>query len=135
MTTRSPRNTTALTKGQAVDRIASLHESAEERYHVALAELRDADGQRMRAILARVPAADREAAERMLAALGIELPETPRTDGRSCFDVARDGDIDEPAVGDVVEDVPSRTPLDELPRGAQPYTPSAVAQAAMKGRR
>lgn len=128
MTTPKPRrNETTLTKGAAVDKIASIAASAEDRYNAALAEIRSADIAKMRALLNRVPAADQAAVAKMLAALNIVVP---------VMDV--DGDFNE-TFGSLPElladdETPSRPSTaeydaDELPRGAQEYPAERAAIA------
>lgn len=128
------RNESALTKGAAVDKIASIAASAEDRYNAALAEIRSADVAKMRALLARVPAADQAAVAKMLAALNIAVPVMDAALGE-----AAEPDDETPSRPSTAEYEEPATKeridlYDAVPKGATDYVPGPAAQAA-RGRR
>lgn len=132
MTARAKRGTLPLSAPAAVGRIRAIYADQERR----IAELKEADHEKARAIVDRVEGArESDALALMLDALGIFIPGVE-------VSMAVPSDDDDPTAGDTAStnDVPSRPTLEEyaepseLPAGARDYVPSPLAQSARRGR-
>ncbi len=123
---KKKRNTTPLSAHDAVGKIRGIYADQEERIAVTTRRIRFEDDQKAQAFAARVEGAEeRGAMDAMLKALCICVP-APLS--LMEVDVAGVAD-DEPAAGDVVDDVPSRPSLEEYDaRGVmEPLSPERAA--------
>lgn len=141
---RARRGSVPIPAETALKKIRALRATSKERQAAAALTVMNDDRKKIGVLFYRVPIAEQDDLHAMLGALGIDVPlQQPTNAGLE----EEAPDEDEPAssapskftalvekAGDPASSVLAVPGDEELPRGAKPYVPSAIAQAA-RGRR